>query len=365
LGEDIKDSSDKVIFQKGKLLNEKEAKEIENLGLEEVFVRSPMTCESKKGICAYCYGVDLGNNELVDIGETIGTVAAQAIGEPGTQLTMRTFHAGGIASVGGDITQGLPRVEEIFERRNPKNPAIISHVSGKVLEIKEGKEKTIVVLPNIEDKSKTKKDAEIEYKVHFRRFPMVEKGDDVIKGQLLTDGSANLVELFKFAGKEKTQDYIIHEINKIYELQGAAISRKHIEVIIRQMFSRSKVSSIGDTSFSEGDILENAVLNQENRKMKSEGKTLAKAKSLIMGITEVSLTRKSFLSAASFIHTNKVLIDAAVRGSRDDLSGLKENVIIGRLIPAGSGFVGSPKYEKIQEIQVEEEEEFKEEEKRK
>jgi DNA-directed RNA polymerase subunit beta' len=354
LQEVIKDSKGEVLFDKGTLLSEKDAKKIEDLHLEQVYVRSPMTCESHKGICSKCYGIDLGNNVLVDVGEAVGTVAAQAIGEPGTQLTMRTFHSGGTASVGGDITSGLPRVEEIFERRNPKNAAIVTHVGGKVLDIKEeaGKEKTIVILPDVEDKAKGSKAQEVEYKVHFRRFPLVKKGDDVVKGQIITDGSANLKELFKFAGKEKTQNYIIHEINKIYELQGASISRKHIEVIIRQMFSRSKVVDAGDTIFSDGDIIENSFINAENRRVKEEGGTQAKTLPLIMGITDVSLTRRSFLSAASFQHTNKVLIDAAVRGSQDDLKGLKENVIIGRLIPAGSGFEGSVKNRKVREIQL-------------
>ena len=359
LQKDVKDNKEKVLFKKGRLLSEKDSKEIENAGLSYVLVRSAMTCESKVGICSRCYGTDLGNNKLVEIGETVGTVAAQAIGEPGTQLTMRTFHSGGTASIGGDITQGLPRVEEIFEKRNPKTPAVISHVSGKIIDIKEdGREKTIVVLPDVVDRPSTRggkglKDAEVEYKVHFRRFSLVKKGDDVVKGQIITDGSVNLKELFKFAGTEKTQDYIIHELNKIYELQGAAISRKHIEVIIRQMFSRSRIIDSGETIFSKEDIVENSKIDEENEKVKKAGKETAKSSSLIMGITEVSLTRNSFLSAASFQHTSKILIDAAVRGSEDILAGLKENVIIGRLIPAGSGFEGSPKYRAIQELKEE------------
>ena len=360
LQEDIKDSKGKVIFKRGELLSEKDSKNIEDLETESVYARSPMTCESRVGICAKCYGIDLGNNRLIEIGETVGTIAAQAIGEPGTQLTMRTFHAGGTASVGGDITSGLPRVEEIFERRNPKNPAVISHVSGKVMEVikEKDKGKIITVLPDIESKTKNKKKAEVEYKVHYRRFPLVKKGDDIVKGQILTDGSVNLKELFKFAGKEKTYNYIIHEINKIYELQGAPVSRKHIEVIIRQMFSRSKIIDEGDTNFSNGEVVGNSLIEEENRNVKNEGKTPAKSDSLIMGITEVSLTRQSFLSAASFQHTSKILINAAVRGSKDTLQGLKENVIVGRLIPAGSGFEGSPKNQKIRALQEELDREF-------
>jgi len=359
--EDMLNSKGKIIFEKGRLLSKKDSILVDEFGVEKVFARSPMTCESVSGICSRCYGSDLGNNRLVEIGETAGTVAAQAIGEPGTQLTMRTFHAGGIASVGGDITSGLPRVEEVFERRNPKNPAVVSHVSGKILDIKEedNNEKTIVVLPDIEDKTsakdgKGKGSSEVEYKVHFRRFPLVKKGDDIIKGQILTDGSANLKELFTYAGREKTQNYIIHEINKIYELQGAAISRKHIEVIIRQMFSRSKITESGDTGFSNGDVVEESILTEENKRIKKMGKEPAKGNTMVLGITEVSLTRKSFLSAASFQHTNKILIDAAVKGSKDDLSGLKENVIIGRLIPAGTGIQGSMKQKMIEKLHEEE-----------
>jgi DNA-directed RNA polymerase subunit beta' len=374
LQKNIEDDKGKVLFEKGKLLRDVDATEIKKLDVESVYVRSPMTCESKSGICSHCYGVDLGNNKIVDIGETVGTVAAQAIGEPGTQLTMRTFHSGGTASVGGDITQGLPRVEEIFERRNPKNPAIISHVSGKVIEIKEedNGEKIITILPDVEDltvgskgskgskgegvkKGKGEKKSEgVEYKINYRRFLLVKKGDDIKKGQIITDGSANLKELFTNAGLEKTQDYIIHEINKIYELQGASISRKHVEVIIRQMFSRTKIADPGDADFSNGDIVESILFIEENKKIKEVGGKEAEGSSMIMGITEVSLTRKSFLSAASFQHTSKILIDSAVRGSRDDLTGLKENVILGRLIPAGTGFPGSPKFEKIRKMQAEE-----------
>jgi DNA-directed RNA polymerase subunit beta' len=265
---------------------------------------------------------------------------------------MRTFHAGGTASVGGDITQGLPRVEEIFERRSPKNPAVVSHTDGQVIEIKDdGKEKILVVLPNEEDRKGGKKKEAIEYTVHFRRVPLVRSGDMVVKGQLLTDGSADLEELFKFAGREKTQNYIISEISKIYELQGASISGKHIEVIIRQMFSRRKVKDRGDSiEFLNGEIVDAFRLGQENSRLKDEGKTEAKAEALIMGIQEVSLSRQSFLSAASFQHTTKTLIGAAVRGAIDPLRGLKENVMIGRLIPAGTGFTGGDKHKRMQKL---------------
>ncbi|HEX9608950.1 MAG TPA: DNA-directed RNA polymerase subunit beta' [Candidatus Paceibacterota bacterium] len=347
---------DKKKFPKGHLMSPEDAKEIEGSALEEVQVRSPMACKTSGGICRTCYGADLTTNELVELGEAVGTVAAQAIGEPGTQLTMRTFHAGGTASVGGDITQGLPRVSEVFERRSPKSAAVIAKVSGMISDIKDGDagEKIITILG---DQGGAKSKKETEYTTHFRRMILVKKGEAVEKGQLLTDGSADLSELFKLAGKERTQDYIINEISRIYELQGASISRKHIEIIIRQMFSRRLVKEAGDTSLTPGDVVEDREFFRVNEEAKAAKQEPAVADSLILGITEVSLTRKSFLSAASFQHTTKVLINAAIRGSVDKLAGLKENVIIGRLIPAGTGYPASPKHERVQELQSAYEEE--------
>ncbi|MBP6924007.1 MAG: DNA-directed RNA polymerase subunit beta', partial [Candidatus Pacebacteria bacterium] len=292
-------------------------------------------------------------NELVDIGEAVGTVAAQAIGEPGTQLTMNTKHAGGAASVGGDVTQGLPRVEEVFEKRQPKIPAVVSKCEGLVTDIRtEGREKIIVVAPDMNAKGAPKKKDNIEYAVHYRRVVTVSKGDTVMQGQLLTDGSALLPELFKFGGQEVTQDYIISEVNKIYELQGVTIARKHIELIVKQMMSRMKVTSRGESRFTIGEVVEEWIMVEENEKLKAEGKELAKGDRLILGITETSLTRKSFLSAASFQNTTRVLINAAVKGSSDNLAGLMENVIIGKLIPAGSGFKGSNKFKMIEDLQA-------------
>ena len=347
LADDIKDAKGKVMFKKGLLLSAEDAKKVEDKGIESVSVRSPMVCKTQQGICQNCYGMDMTTNNLIDIGEAVGTVAAQAIGEPGTQLTMRTFHTGGTASVGGDITQGLPRVEEVFEKRSPKNPAVIAHVDGTVLEIKnDGKEKMIILMPDANDKSsKSKKNT--EYPAHFRRMPLVKEGDTVKKGDFLTDGSANIEELFKYAGKEKTQEYIISEINRIYELQGASIARKHIEVIIKQMFSRLKVKDSSDENITPGDVIDNFEFGKATKRAKENNLTPPSADSLVLGISEVSLSRKSFLSAASFQNTTKILINAAVRGREDKLIGLKENVIIGRLIPAGTGFEGSAKAEMI------------------
>jgi DNA-directed RNA polymerase subunit beta' len=350
LAEDVKDKDGNVLFKRNHFLSRDDAAKIETAGISEISVRSPLTCKTMDGICVHCYGVDLGRNKKVELGEAVGTVAAQAIGEPGTQLTMRTFHAGGAAQVGGDITQGLPRVEEVFENRLPKNPAVVCKVDGTISEIKtEGKDKIIIVLPEDGEKSKTK--ANIEYPVNYRRVVLVKVGDKVEKGDLLTDGSVDLDELFKYAGKEKTQNYVIHEITKIYELQGEPVSRKHIEVIIKQMFSRRKIKHPGETKFSQGDIVSQSDLILENEVMKAAGKEEAKAENLLLGITEVSLSRKSFLSSASFQHTTRMLIQNALRGTEDELQGLKENVIIGRLIPAGSGFPGSEKFEMIKELQ--------------
>ncbi len=351
LAEDLVGTDGKVMFKKNHLLTKQEALKIEESGVVAVKVRSPLSCKSMQGVCAQCYGVDLGKNKLVEIGEAVGTVAGQAIGEPGTQLTMRTFHAGGTASVGGDITQGLPRVEEIFEKRRPKNPAVVATVDGTVTEVKDlGKEKVIRVMPELEDRSKGKKASEVEYLFHVKRTALVRVGDMVHKGDLLTDGSADIDEVFDFGGAERAKDYVIGEIAKIYELQGETVARKHIEIIVKQMFSRRRVETAGDSNLAEGMIIDDMQLQEENEKAKEKGGSPAKALPVVMGITKVSLSRKSFLSAASFQDTTKVLINSAVRGGEDDLVGLMENVIIGRLIPAGSGFIGSAKNRMIEEV---------------
>ncbi len=348
LAEDVVDQKGKVLFKKDDYLEIADARAIEDAGVEFVTVKSPVICQSVHGVCQKCYGADLGKNKLVDLGEAVGTVAAQAIGEPGTQLTMRTFHAGGTASVGGDITQGLPRVEEIFEKRKPKSPAAISKVDGVISDIlTEGEQYVIVVLPDASEKKKKNE----EYTVSRYRTLFVKKGDEVKKGQIMTDGSADIDDLFKFGGKEATTNYIISEINKPYELQGESVSRKHIEVVVRQMFSRLRVKEAGDTRLSEGDIVEPYELERENEIALSQGGLEAKAIPVVMGITESSLSRKSFLAAASFQHTTRVLIASAIRGKKDELVGLMENTILGRLIPAGTGFTGSEKEQAISELQ--------------
>ena len=328
-----------VLYKKNHLINKDDALIVENAGVEEVRVFSPLVCQSLHGICQKCYGLDMGRNKKVDLGEAVGIVAAQAIGEPGTQLTMRTFHAGGVA--GTDITQGLPRVEEIFERRMPKNPAIIAHESGEITSIREeGKEKIVVLLGDDDASKGNKSGKQVEYTVPFRRQVIVKVGDRIKRGQLLTDGSCDIDELFNFASKEVAEEYIVSEINKVYELQGAAISRKHVEVIIKQMFGRVKIVNPGDTRFTQSDVVEISTFRAENSRVKADGKTEAKGRHLVLGITDVALSTDSWLSSASFQNTTRVLITASTRGQMDELRGLKENVIIGRLIPAGTGLRG-------------------------
>ncbi|MBI3075123.1 MAG: DNA-directed RNA polymerase subunit beta' [Parcubacteria group bacterium] len=333
LAKDAKDKDGKTVMKKGTLLRKQDIEEIEEKGVEEVFVRSVLTCATLRGFCRNCYGLDLGRNHLVNLGEAVGVVAAQAIGEPGTQLTMRTFHMGGVA--GENITMGLPRVEEVFERRTPKALAVLSRTDGTVIDVrKQNAEHVIVVLPDAGSKVKEA----LEYVAPFGRVPVVKAGDMVVKGQQLSDGSPDLLELFKIGGREKTEEYIIDEIVRIYALQGAPVSYKHVEVIVRQMFSRVKVKNPGDSRRATGDILELAYFTEENERLTKAGKEPMKADSIILGISSVALSSASFLSAASFQNTTRVLIQAALRGARDNLKGLKENVIIGRLIPVGTGF---------------------------
>ncbi len=334
LAADLKDKEGKVLHKRGFLITKEEAMHIEKMGIMEAYVRTPLACKTVYGICQSCYGLDLGRNHLVKVGEAVGIVAAQAIGEPGTQLTLRTFHAGGLAGV--DITAGLPRVEEIFERRLPKNPAVVAHEDGTVIDIRiNATERSIVVLHDTKVDGKAN---ETTYEVPPHRVAIIAKGGNVKKGELMTDGSADISEIFKHGGHEKAEEYIIHEINKVYELQGASISRKHIEIIIRQMFSRRKVKDAGESGFSPSEIVEAVELLDENAMLRTKGLTEAKADALVLGISETALTTKSWLSAASFQNTNRVLITNAIRGGVDTLRGLKENVIIGRLIPAGTGY---------------------------
>lgn len=334
----VKDASGKILLKKNHLITNAEAHKVEEAGVTEVLVRTPITCGNIHGVCKLCYGLDLGRNELVKIGEAVGTIASQSIGEPGTQLTLRTFHAGGVTGV--DITTGLPRIEEIFENRsNIKSPAVINKHDGMVSDVRitDGK-KVVEVLCDKEVKDGAKKTNSLTYVLDKRRTPIVKKGDRVVRGDLLTDGSAIITELFDIAGVERAQDYVVNEVAKVYELNSAPVAKKHIEIIARLMFSRRRIVSVGDTKFSTGDVIENYELVQENNYVESLGKLGASAEIVVKGISEVALSTKSWLSSASFQHTTRILVAAAIGGERDDLRGLKENVIVGNLIPAGTGF---------------------------
>ena len=337
LARETKDKHGKTLFKKGHLLSFDDADLMERSEIDEVYLRSPLSCKIPRGICQQCYGYDLGTNELVKIGEAVGIVAAQAIGEPGTQLTMRTLHTGGVAT-GGDITLGLPRVEELFEMRIPANPAILSEFDGAVLEVAEdGRDKIVKVLIDRGSKSKSKKEEIKEYSIPFGRSVLVEKGAGIKRGARLSDGSVELKEFFDLAGEIEAQNYIINSISYIYASQGSSTNFKHIELIVRQMFSRVKVVDPGDTSLAAGEVIENAEAIEENAKL-SKNAIPVKTEMNPLGITRSALASSSFLAAASFQETTRVLISAALEGKEDRLRGLKENVIIGRIIPAGTGF---------------------------
>lgn len=329
--EDIKVAG-KTIVKAGEIVDKALAEKINNSDLEEIKVRSPITCKTLYGICAACYGYDLGKNEIIKEGQAVGIIAAQSISEPGTQLTMRTFHTGGVA--GADITHGLPRVEELFEARIPKGKAFLSEEEGVVERVEEkGLLKLLKISSTIRNKTKV-----VEYPVPRFSEVYFKTGDLVKKGDQLCEGHIDLKELFRLKGPRETERYVINEVQKIYVSEGASINNKHIETIIRQMFSRVKIKDAGDSEFIPGDVIEKSIFLEVNRALKKGGKTPAKAVQLFMGITKVALSSESFLSAASFMETARVLINAASEGRVDKLRGLKENVIIGRLIPAGTGF---------------------------
>ncbi len=329
----------KVLVKKNTIINNIVAAAIVATAEEEVLVRSPLTCKTPRGVCQLCYGWDLGRNDLIAIGDAVGIVAAQAIGEPGTQLTMRTFHTGGVAG-GGDITQGLPRVEEIFEARPPKGEAILSEDIGQVKEIAEDQgERIIVIEHSVKSPSSGRaKKMKKSYRVPRGRPILIEENEKVTAGQPLTEGSINLKELYRFAGIQETQRMIVKEIQRIYVTEGVSINDKHIEIIVRQMFGRVRIKEEGDTTLTPGEIVEKATFELINKEAKEKGQRLATATQLLLGITKSSLATESFLAAASFQETSRVLIKAAVDGVVDNLRGLKENVIIGKLIPAGTGF---------------------------
>jgi DNA-directed RNA polymerase subunit beta' len=329
------------VCKKGEVFDKEKVEKLVKSKIEKIKVRSPLSCKSVRGVCQKCYGWDLGKNQLIKIGEAVGVIAAQAVGEPGTQLTMRTFHTGGVASA-GDITSGLPRVQELFEARIPAGKAEISLTDGKVKEITQDK---IIKIETKDSKQKKKKTEILEYKIPSQSAILVKPEQIIEKGQQLSEGNLEIKELFKLTNKEKTWRYIIKEIQKIYFSQGAQIHDKHLEVIIRQMFSRVKIKEPGDSIFTTGEIVERTIFLEENLRLKALKKAKkdkdiqpVKANPVLLGISKVALTTDSFLSAASFQETSRVLIKAAIEGKEDELRGLKENVIIGKLIPIGTGF---------------------------
>jgi DNA-directed RNA polymerase subunit beta' len=330
--EDIIDpKSGEVLVQKNELISREQSEQIEKCNVEKLRIRNVVTCRTRRGVCQKCYGIDLGRGQLVEIGQAVGIVAAQAIGEPGTQLTMRTFHIGGVA--GTDITQGLPRVEEIFEARPPKGEAVISEIDGKIIDIEKVNKLTSVKIETAGKKSVIK-----EYQIPMGSTLRVSVGELIGKGSALSEGHVDLKKLYKVSGLEAVQRYIIREIQEVYASQGEGINDKHIEIIIRQMFSRIHILTEGDTNFLLGDIIEEDEFNEANDGAKAKDGEIAKGEKMLLGITKVALSTESFLSAASFQETARVLINAAIAGKEDKLRGLKENVIIGKLIPAGTGF---------------------------
>lgn len=317
-----------VIVPAGHMMNDFDAARIVKAGVKKVKIRSVLTCHSKFGVCAKCYGSSLANEEEVNVGEAVGIIAAQSIGEPGTQLTMRTFHTGGIA--GDDITQGLPRVEELFEARKPKGLAIIAEISG-IAKLNETKKKREIIISNDETgESKT-------YLIPYGSRIKVFDGDAVEAGDELTEGSVNPHDILKIKGVASVQQYLIQEVQRVYRLQGVDINDKHIEVIVRQMLRKVKVEDPGDTDLLTGGLVDMFEYEEVNQKAIQEGLQPAVGKRVLLGITKASLATESFLSAASFQETTRVLTEAAIKGKVDPLVGLKENVIIGKLVPAGTG----------------------------
>ena len=325
-----------VIVKKGEVITWHQAKQIVADGIEKVVVRSALTCKSIRGVCQKCYGWDLSRNNLVKLGEAVGVVAAQAIGEPGTQLTLRTHHLGGVVGA-GDITQGLPRIEEIFESRSPKGEAVMSLTEGKVTKIDE-ETRVITIAPEGDKKSGGKKPLPIDYKIPSKIAILVAVGQEVKENQPLCGGNLDLKKLYKSAGLEETQKYILKEVQRIYASQGVDIHDKHVEVIIQKMFSRMRITGGGDSTWARGEIVEWSIFQEEVERLKKLKKEPPIGVQILLGISEVALASESFLSAASFQQTSRVLIKAALEGKEDKLRGLKENVIIGKLIPVGTGF---------------------------
>ena len=328
LAEDIVDpKTGELILGANHLVTSKRAEEIIKTGVEHVKIRTILTCRSHIGVCAKCYGSNMATGQTVQVGEAVGIIAAQSIGEPGTQLTMRTFHTGGVA--GDNITQGLPRVEELFEARKPKSLAVLAEFGG-VVSFSKTEKKTDIVITDDEGNSKA-------YPVSRDTRVKVQEGQVVVKGEEITEGSENPHDIVRILGVRAVQDYMLREVQKVYRIQGVDINDKHIELIVRQMLKKIVIESAGDSDFLPGSQVDTLEFTEVNEKLEEEGKRKATGTPIILGITKASLATNSFLSAASFQETTKVLTDAAINGKVDPLIGLKENVIIGKLIPAGTG----------------------------
>jgi DNA-directed RNA polymerase subunit beta' len=410
----IDQNTGEVLVDRDEMINHDQVRRILLAEISEVRVRSPLTCELSHGICSKCYGMDLGRGKLVDVGAAVGIVAAQSIGEPGTQLTLRTFHTGGVAAV-GDITTGLPRVEELFEaRKTPKGEAVVTEIAGKshveqsdrysdlrvirvehsemvheeydlpsgwTIEVEDGDEiKQKGVIASLDDATITAQNEgrvriegsddegnakvivsyevrqEEEYEIPSNARLLVKSGDHVEPGQPLTEGSLNPHLILRIQGRQECQKYLLSEVQKVYRSQGQNINDKHFEVILRKMMSKVQITRPGDTTFLPGDLVDFIELKRENERLLGEGKNPARYLEILLGITKASLSTESFLSASSFQHTIKVLAQAAIASTEDHLYGLKENVIIGKLIPAGTGFVpGRFAEEELEEELLEEE----------
>lgn len=348
--EDIK-IGNKTLVKAGEIIDRAVAKKIEESKIDSIKIRSSIKCKTLYGICSKCYGYDLAELKPINIGEAVGVIAAQSIGEPGTQLTLKTFHTGGVAGV--DITHGLERVQELFEARVPKGKAYLAEDDGIIEDIEERRLLKIIKLKISKASSKGKKVSKIiEYPVSRTTTIFVKIKDKVSKGDQLCEGSIDIHEFFGLRNKEAAERYIINEIQKIYVSEGSAINDKHLEIIVRQMFSRVQISDAGDTNLIPGEVVEKSKFMEVNREAKKRGKKPARAKQLLMGITRVALSTESFLSAASFQETARVLVSAASEGKEDKLRGLKENVIIGKLIPAGTGYQASLEYSDAQKDAV-------------
>ena len=336
-----------VIAKKNEEISDDQAEEIEKF-YDKVKVRSILTCHSAHGVCAKCYGRNLATGRKVEIGEAVGIIAAQSIGEPGTQLTMRTFHTGGVAS-SEDITQGLPRVEELFEARRPKGNAIISDIAGTV-SIEESEENKGVFVITV-----TNEETSESYKIPFGKRISVVEGQVIEAGARLIEGNINPHDILRVRGVQATQGYIVKEVQKVYRSQGVEINDKHIEIIVHQMLRKIKIKDPGDSHWLQGETVDIVAFRAENSRLKEEGKSVAVGENLLLGTTKAALATDSFLSAASFQETTRVLTDAAIKGKVDPLIGLKENVIIGKLIPAGTGI---SRYRKMNVVHSVEENHF-------